>query len=117
MVIAQGDVWWADIREPLGSEPGYRRPVVVVQGDHVNASNLDTVVCVPLTGSLRWSAIPGNLLLRKSVTGLPKDSAALGSAITTFDKGILTERVGRITSAKVHLILAGINVVLGRSDR
>jgi mRNA interferase MazF len=117
MVIAQGDVWWADMREPTGSEPGYRRPVVVVQGDHLNASNIATVVCVPLTTRLKRAAIPGNLLLRMSATGLPKDSVAIASALTTFDKGALTERVGRIPSAKINLILAGIDVVLGRSRK
>lgn len=65
MVITQGDIWWADIPEPHGSEPGYRRPVVVVQGDHLNLSNLATVVCVPLTSNLKCAA-PGNVRLGKS---------------------------------------------------
>jgi len=114
MVISQGDVWWADIPAPQGSEPGYRRPVVVVQGDHLNASNLATVVCVPLTSNVKWGAAPGNLLLAKSVTGLAKASVANGSAITALHKGILTERVGRISRQKLTVILANIDVVLGR---
>ena len=114
MVVTQGDVWWADIPTPQGAEPGYRRPVVVVQGDHLNVSNLATVVCVPLTSNLKWAAAPGNLLLAKSLTGLPKASVANGSAITALDRGILTERVGRISRQKLNLILASIDVVLGR---
>jgi len=115
MVISQGDVWWADIPAPQGSEPGYRRPVVVVQGDHMNASNLATVVCVPLTSNLKWAAAPGNLLLGKVLTGLARDSVANGSAITTLDKNFLTERVGRLSYAKLNLILSNIDVVLGRT--
>ena len=114
MVITQGDVWWADIPSPQGAEPGYRRPVVVVQGDHLNASNLATVVCVPLTSNLKWVAAPGNLLLGKSLTGLPRPSVANASAITALDKRILTERVGRISRQKITVILANIDVVLGR---
>jgi mRNA interferase MazF len=114
MVINQGDVWWADIPAPRGSEPGYRRPVVVIQGDHLNASNLATIVCVPLTSNLKWAAAPGNLRLSKSSTGLPKESVANGSAITALDKRILTERVGRLSRAKLNLILSNIDVVLGR---
>jgi mRNA interferase MazF len=115
MVIGQGDVWWVDIPTPQGSEPGYRRPVVVVQGDHMNASNLATVVCVPLTSHLKWALAPGNLLLGKSLTGLATDSVANGSAITTPDKSFLTERVGRLSHAKLNLILSNIDVVLGRT--
>jgi mRNA interferase MazF len=105
MVIAQGDIWWADIPAPRGSEPGYRRPVIVVQGDHLNVSNLATVVCVPLTSNLKWATAPGNIRLGKSQTGLPKDSVANASAIASLDKGILSERVGRLSNAKLKLIL------------
>jgi mRNA interferase MazF len=114
MVIAQGEVWWADLPAPSGSGPGFRRPVVVVQGDALNRSRLATVVCVPLTSNLRWAEAPGNVLLPSRVTGLPKDSVANASQIIALDKGYLTERVGRLTSAKIDLLLSGIDVVLGR---
>ena len=114
MVIAQGEVWWADLPAPAGSGPGFRRPVVVVQGDALNRSRLATVVCVPLTSNLRWAEAPGNVLLPSRVTGLPKDSVANASQIVALDKGHLTERVGRLPSAKVDLLLSGIDVVLGR---
>jgi mRNA interferase MazF len=114
MVIAQGEVWFADLPAPAGSGPGFRRPVVVVQGDALNRSRLATVVCVPLTSNLRWAEAPGNVLLLSRVTGLPKDSVANASQIIALDKGYLTERVGRLTSAKIDLLLSGIDVVLGR---
>ena len=114
MVIAQGEVWWADLPAPSGSGPGFRRPVVVVQGDALNRSRLATVVCVPLTTNLRWAAAPGNVLLPSRVTALPQDSVADVSQIIALDKEHLTERVARLPSAKVDLLLSGIDVVLGR---
>lgn len=114
MVIAQGEVWWANLPEPSGSEPGFRRPVVVVQGDAFNRSRLATVVCIPLTSNLRWAEAPGNVLLASKVTGLPKDSVANVSQLVTLDKSSLTDRIGKLSSAKLELVLFGIDVVLGR---
>ena len=76
MVIAQGEIWWADLPDPTGSSPGFRRPVLIVHGDGLNFSQIATVVCVPLTSNLRWADAPGNVLVRARVTGLPKDSVA-----------------------------------------
>ncbi len=114
MVIAQGEVWWADLPPPTGSGPGFRRPVVVVQGDALNRSRIATAVCVPLTSNLRWADAPGNELLPARTTGLPKDSVANVSQVVALDKAVLTERVGKLPRAKVELLLAGIDVVLGR---
>ena len=114
MVISQGEVWWADLRRPTGSEPGFRRPVVVVQGDALNRSRIATVVCVPLTSNLKWADAPGNVLLAARSTSLSKDSVANVSQIVALDKTTLTERVGKLSAAKVELLLSGINVVLGR---
>jgi mRNA interferase MazF len=114
VVISQGDVWWADLGEPIGSEPGFRRPVVVVQGDAFNRSALHTVVAVPLTSNLRWAGAPGNVRLTSRSTGLPRDSVANVSQIVTLDKSILTERVGKLSTLKLDLLLAGIDTVLGR---
>ncbi len=113
MVITQGEVWWADIGEPIGSEPGFRRPVVVVQCDAFNRSRIGTVVCVPLISNLRWSAAPGNVLLEVDATGLPKDSVANVSQIVALDRGVLVERVGRLPERTLGLVLSGIEVVLG----
>ena len=114
MVISQGEVWWADLPPPTGSGPGFRRPVVVVQGDALNRSRIATVVCVPLTSNLQWADAPGNALLPARATSLPKNSVANVSQIVALDKTVLTERVGKLARAKVELLLAGINVVLGR---
>ena len=114
MVISQGDVWWADLPEPKGSGPGPRRPVVVVQGDALNRSRLATAVCVPLTSNLKWADAPGNMTLVARATGLPKDSVANVSKVIALDKSILTERVGKLSRSKVELLLAGIDVILGR---
>ena len=114
MVIARGDVWWADIPDPVGSGPGFRRPVVVVQGDSINNSRIATVVCVPLTSNLKWAKAPGNVELTQTVTGLPKDSVANVSQIVTLDRALLAKRVGRLSKAKVELIHSGIDVILGR---
>ena len=114
MVISQGEVWWADLGAPRGSGPGYRHPVVVVQGDAMNRSRIATVVCVPLTSNLVWAEAPGNVLLSRETTGLPKDSVANVSQIVALDKSDLTERTGKLSRAKVELLLAGVDVVLGR---
>lgn len=115
MVISQGEIWWADLPEPSGSAAGYRRPIVVVQGDPFNRSAIGTVVSVPLTSTLRWADAPGNVRLSARSTGLPRDSVANVSQIVSLDQTVLTERVGKLSSAKLDLILAGIDVVLGRS--
>ena len=114
MVISQGDVWWADLGEPVGSQPGFRRPVVVVQGDSFNRSRISTVVCIPLTSNLRLADAPGNVLLECGATGLTKDSVANVSQPVTLDRASLTERVGSLPSAKLDLVLYGIDVVLSR---
>ena len=113
-MIAQGEIWWADLGEPIGSAPGYRRPVLVVQCDAINASRIGTVVCVPLTSNLKWGDAPGNVVLRARTTGLSKDSVANVLLIVALDKQQLTERVGKIPRRQVDLVVAGIDVILGR---
>jgi mRNA interferase MazF len=114
VTVGHGEVWWADLAEPIGSGPGYRRPVVVVQGEPLNRSRIPTVVCVILTSNLEWANAPGNVALSSELTGLPKDSVANVSQIVTLDRDILTERVGKLPQSKVDLILSGIDIVLGR---
>ena len=114
MVIEQAEVWWADLDEPTEFEAGYRRPVVVVQGNALNRSRIGTAVCVPLTSNLRWSDAPGNVLLPGHETGLAQDSVANVSLIVALDKQQLTERVRKIPRRRFELILAGIDTILGR---
>jgi mRNA interferase MazF len=113
-MIAQGDVWWTDLPAPAGSAPGFRRPVVVVQGDALNRSRISTVVCVPLTGNLRWADAPGNVALSARMTGLPKDSVANVSQILTLDRDLFTERVGKVPRSRLETLFSGIDIVLGR---
>ena len=80
----------------------------------MNRSRLSTVVCIPLTTNLRWAAAPGNVLLAARITSLPKDSVANVSQILTIDKALLTEHVGKLSRAKVELLLSGLDVMLGR---
>ena len=114
MVIAQGEVWWAELGEPVGSEPGFRRPVIVVQGDSFNRSALRTVVAVPLTSNLHWATAPGSVRLTARSTGLPRESVANVSQLVTLDKSSLSERRGKLSAAKLELVLVGIDSVLGR---
>lgn len=114
MVISQGEIWWADLPEPTGSGPGFRRPVAVVQSDALNHSHIATVVCVPLTSNLKWALAPGNVSLSARLTGLPKDSVANVSQIITLDKNLLHTRVGKLSQAKLGLLISGIGIVLGR---
>jgi len=114
VVISQGEIWWADLPPPTGSGPGYRRPVVVVQGDAFNRSRIATIVCVPLTSNLRWALAPGNVRLPARATGLEKDSVANVSQIVSIDRDLLSARVGKLALAQVELLLSGIDAVLGK---
>lgn len=116
MVIAQGDIWWADLGRPRDSEPGLRRPVLIVQGDILDRSRLRTAICVPATSNLRLAAMPGNVLLSKRSTGLPKDSVANVSQILTIDRERLLERVGRLSRAQLASVLTGLDLALGRIE-
>ena len=112
--VAQGDVWWAELPEPAGSGPGFRRPVVVIQGNSLNRSRIATVLCVPLTSNLVWADAPGNVMLPAKASGLAKDSVANASQIIAIDRAFLTERVGRLVPKQLAQILQGVDVVLGR---
>jgi mRNA interferase MazF len=114
MVISQGDVCWASLDTPAGSAPGFRRPVTIVQGDSFNASRIATTVVVPLTSNLRLAAAPGNVVLAAVRTGLPKDSVANVSQLVSIERTLLTDRVGHLTAGDLQLVLAGIDLVLGR---
>lgn len=112
--VAQGEVWWAELNEPTGSEPGFRRPLVVVQGNSLNRSRIATVVCVPLTSNLKWAAAPGNVQIAAKISGLSKDSVANVSQLVTLDRSLLSERVGRLGPKVIAQLLHGIDIVLGR---
>lgn len=112
MVVERREVWWADLDEPRGSEPGHRRPVLVVQSDAFNRSRIRTVVVLVLTSNLRLVDAPGNVLVRKEDSGLPKDSLVNVSQIVTLDRDYLAEKAGRLPSALMSRVDAGLELVL-----
>lgn len=107
-------MWWAELEAPSHSEPGFRRPVIVVQGDAFNRSRLANTVCVVLTSAIHLADAPGNVLIPRRASGLPKDSVANVSQVVTLDKRCLVDRAGRITPALLHLVLGGLDTMLGR---
>ena len=108
----RGELWWAELPEPMGSEPGYRRPILIIQSDDFNRSRIQTVIAVVLTTNLRLAAAPGNVLVTADDTGLPRDSVVNVSQIITVDKSFLTERVGQIDDRILLLVEDGIRTVL-----
>ena len=112
MVVERGEVWWADLDEPTGSEPCYRRPVLIVQADAFNRSRLQTTIAVVLTSNLRLIEAPGNVLVPKTASGLPKDSVANVSQVITLDRDFLAERTGKLPARLRAAIDAGLKLVL-----
>ncbi len=112
MVITQGDIYWVDLGEPTGSEPGYRHPHVVIQNNLFNRSQIRTVVVLALTSNLKRAAAPGNVRLEKGEGGLPRPSVVNVSQIFTVDKSQLDEYIGTLSSKRVDEILNGIKLVI-----
>jgi mRNA interferase MazF len=111
--LRQGDIVWVDYGVPLGSEAGYRRPSVVVQGNDFNASRIATTICIPLTGNLRFANLPGSVLLRQGETGLDRDSVAQAHLVTAVDRSAVLEWVGRLEPAKREAVRKAIDLVMG----
>ena len=112
MVIERGQIWWADLGEPTGSGPGFRRPLLIVQSDAFNRSRLRTIVAVVLTSNLRLVDAPGNVLVPAKASGLPRDSVANVSQIVTLDRDVLVEPVGRLRGQVLTDVEAGLRLVL-----
>jgi len=112
MVINQGDIFWIDLDEPSGSEPGYRHPHVIIQNNVFNRSRINTVVVCALTSNLKRATAPGNVLLEPREANLPKQSVVNVSQIFTVDKSQLGEKIGTLSSRRVHEILDGIGLLL-----
>ena len=112
MVIERGQVWWADLGEPAGSEPGFRRPVLIVQSDAFNHSRLRTVLAVVLTSNVHLVDAPGNVLIPAKTAGLPKDSVANVSQVITVDRDFLTEPAGRVRGQLLKDVENGLRLVL-----
>lgn len=112
MVVQRGEVWWADLGEPDGSEPGYRRPIIIVQSDAFNQSRIKTVIGVVLTTNLRLVDAPGNVLVRSKAAGLPHDSVANVSQVITVDRDFLLERAGHVRGQVLKDLEKGLRLVL-----
>jgi mRNA interferase MazF len=110
--VKRGQIWWAELPEPSKSEPGYRRPVIIIQSDEFNDSRINTVIVVVLTSNLRLAEAPGNVLLKKIATGLSKDSVANVSQILTLDKSFLAEQIGHLSSTSLRKVDDGLFIVL-----
>lgn len=108
MVIVRGEVWWADLGEPVGSGPGFGRPVVVVSADAFNLSRIATVVCCVITSNLRWADAPGNVLLSSGAGGLDRPSVVNVSQVVTIDKSALRERLGALEVDDLELLDGGM---------
>jgi mRNA interferase MazF len=112
VVIWRGEVWWAALPEPAASEPGYRRPVLVVSSDEFNRSRIGTVIAAVLTTNLRLTAAPGNVLVAAGEAGLPRDSVVNVSQVATVDKSFLVERAGRLGSRAMLAVEDGLRTAL-----
>lgn len=112
MVVQRREIWWAELAEPRRSEPGYRRPILIVQSDAFNRSRLRTVLAVVLTSNTRLLDAPGNVLLTARNTGLPKDSVANVTQVITLDTDNLSERAGRVGPKLMARVDTGLRLVL-----
>lgn len=113
MVVRRGEIWWAGLPDPAGSGPGYRRPVVIVQADAFNRSHIQTVIAAVMTSNLRLVEAPGNFLLSRRESGLPKDSVVNVSQIITLDRVYLQAKVGSLGPKPLALLDNGLKLVLG----
>ncbi len=113
MVIQRGEIWWAGLPDPAGSGPGYRRPVVIVQADAFNRSSIQTVIAAVVTSNLKLAEAPGNFLLSRKETGLPKGSVVNVSQIITLDRTYLAAKVGSLGPRQLALLDDGLHRVLG----
>lgn len=116
MVITQGDIYWIDLGEPVGSSPGYTHPHVVIQNNVFNQSRINTVVVCALTSNLRRADVPGNVLLDEKEANLPKRSVVVVTQIFTVDKSQVGELIGRLSASRVRQILEGIKLVTEPRD-
>lgn len=111
--MQRGEIWWAALGVPQGSEPGYRRPVLIVSVDDFNTSAIQTVLAVAITSNLRLAQAPGNLVVRPRETGLDKPSVINISQLATLDKARLLNRVGRLSAATMRQVEEGLRLILG----
>ena len=108
----RGEIWWASLPDPLGSGPGYRRPVVVIQSDPFNESRINTVIVAVITSNLSLAAAPGNILLERNISMLSSDSVVNVSQVLTVDRSLLTELIGNLPDGTMSAIDDGLRLVM-----
>ena len=111
-MIERGTIWWADLGEPRGSEPGFRRPLLIVQADAFNRSRIQTVIAVVLSSNVRLLDAPGNVFVPAHLSGLPRDSVANVSQVVTVNRSDLQESAGRLDAATLRRVEGGLRLVL-----
>ncbi len=110
--MMRGELWWADFGLPFGSEPGFKRPVLILQNDSFNKSNINTIIIIPLTTNMTLAEAPGNVIVPKSESSLSKDSVLVVSQLSVIDKKRLTEHFGKITKKTLEEVEEGIQLLL-----
>lgn len=113
MVIKRGEIWWAELGAPKGSQPGYKRPVLIVQTNEFNASRINTIIVLALTTNTALALAPGNVLIRPRESGLKKVSVINVSQMITINKDVLSERVKVVSDGVMKEVDQGIKLVLG----
>jgi mRNA interferase MazF len=112
MVMNRNEIWWASLPDAVGSSPGYKRPVLVIQSDAFNRSNINTTIVLAITSNLKLANAPGNVLINKNQSGLPRDSVINVSQVITIDKSFLSEYVNTLTPKTMLQIEEGMRLVL-----
>src|ERR1700752_4698554 len=112
MVMRRGEIWWARLPDPRASEPGYRRPVLIVQSDAFNQSAMRTVIVAVITSNLRLAAAPGNVMLRQRDSRLANNSCVNVLQLVTLGKNFLVDRVGRISPSRIREVDGRLRLVL-----
>ena len=110
--MTRGELWWVDYGIPFGSEPGFRRPVVILQNDFFNASKINTTIVIPLSTNLVLADVPGNVFIDKKESKLSKDSVILISQLGVVDKQRLIERISKVNKAIMNKIAENIAFIL-----
>jgi len=113
--MIRGEIWWADYGIPFGSEPGFNRPVLIIQADSLNESKINTVIVVPFTTNLLLENAPGNVFVEKSESKLSKDSALVVSQISVINKQRLIKKESKINKYILTEVANGIKLVLEMS--
>jgi mRNA interferase MazF len=110
--VVRGEIWWADLRVPIGSEPGFRRPVVIIQSDAFNRSGIPTLIVASMTSNIRLADAPGNVVVPKAASGLPSDSVVNVSQLVTVNRSQLSDRERKLSPSFMNAIDRGLRLVL-----